>query len=96
MISGKLVIGAVAALLACSALSGWQGYRMGHAVAEARYNSRLLAEIEAGQKLDEARRVLARQRDDLARQLEEEAHADPVIVERCMSPDRVRRLNTLR
>ena len=34
-------------------------------------------------------------RDRLARELEDAAHADPVRVPDCLSPDRVRRLNRL-
>lgn len=86
----------LAGALALSAFTGWQGYRAGRAACEAAHNATLLAHIEAGRKLDDDRRRLARERDELAAQLEEEAHADPVIVERCLAPGRVQRLNTLR
>lgn len=96
MISGKLIAVALAAAVALSAFTGWRGYVAGYAAAEADQRAALLSQIEAGQKLEAARRALALERDDLARQLEEESHATPVYVDRCLAPDRVRRLNTIR
>lgn len=96
MADPRLILAALLAVLICSGGAGWQGYRLGYAAAGADHNAQLLAEIEAGAKLEEERRSLAAERDALARQLEEESHADPVFVERCLAPDRVRRLNTLR
>ncbi|MEP2782147.1 MAG: hypothetical protein ABJO67_04140 [Pseudoruegeria sp.] len=84
------------ALVGMVAGAGWQGYRMGHAACEAAHNAETLARIEAAQKLDAERINVARTRDELARMLEEQAHADPIIVQRCLNPDRVRRLNSLR
>lgn len=77
-------------------LCGWQGYRLGFATSEARHNFERLARIEAGQKLEQARRQIARERDQLSRKLEEQAYAQPVAVERCLGPGRVRRLNAIR
>lgn len=85
-----------AAALAALAVSGGFGYRMGQRACTAAHDAARLAQIEAGRKLDEARRQAARERDLLARQLEEQAYADPVLVERCLGPDRVRRLNAYR
>lgn len=82
--------------LVALALSTSLGYLKGKKDAEAEFQGRILAYIEAGQKLDDARRRVAQERDELAARLEEEAYADPVIVERCLSPDRLRRLNSLR
>lgn len=96
MMRPQMIAAAIVAALALSSFTGWRGYHIGYAKAESDHAARLLAEIEAGQKLDAARRALAAERDSLARQLEEESHADPVVVERCLSPNRVRRLNTLR
>lgn len=86
------------ALLLCvvAALAALQGYELGQGHAEARHKAALLAQIEAGQKLEGARREAARQRDELAHKLEVQAHADPVVVHRCIGPSRVRRLNALR
>ena len=87
----------VAALgIAATIAAGVQGYRMGYAAAEADQNAALLAQIEAGRKLDQERRRIAAERDSLARQLEDEANADPVVVDRCLPPERVLRLNRLR
>lgn len=86
----------LAGTVALAALAGWQGYRMGHAACEDARRAELLAQIEAGQKLDAARRKAAQERDQLARELEGAAYADPVIVEQCLGPDRVRRLNAIR
>lgn len=83
---------ALALLLAAVAI----GYRRGAADCRAEYQARELAHIEAGRKLDEARRAAERARDALSRQLEEEAHADPVSVPQCLDAGRVRRLNGLR
>ncbi|WP_162947025.1 hypothetical protein [Ruegeria sp. EL01] len=76
--------------------SGGLGYRMGYSAAEDDHKAELLEQIEAGQRSEAARIRVANERDDLARMLEEEENADPVIVEQCLSPDRVRRLNALR
>ena len=86
----------ILAALAVVGVVGWQGYRMGVNACEARQNAELLAQIEAGEKLEADRIRLKQQRDALARKNEELANADPVLVERCLSPDRMRRLNSLR
>lgn len=91
-----LIIAVLAGAIALAGAAGWQGYRMGHATAEAKHNLERLAMIEAGHKLDQARRLLAQQRDDLADELEAKGNADPVTVERCLSSKRVFRLNRLR
>ena len=72
------------------------GYKRGVADCRAEFQARELAHIEAGRKLDQARRAAERARDALSRQLEEEAHADPVSVPQCLGAGRVRRLNALR
>lgn len=86
----------VAAALVAGVLIFWQGSRMGYAAAVADHNAELLIRIETGRKLEEARRALEVERDDLARQLEEESHDTPVHVDRCLAPERVRRLDALR
>jgi hypothetical protein len=88
--------GAVLVALAVVAVAFWQGHRIGYASAVSVHESELLAQIEAGHKLDAARRQVAFERDQLARELEEEAHADPIAVEHCLGPGRVRRLNAIR
>ena len=87
-----LIIGAIALV----GLSGWQGHRMGYSAAEDNHRAELLEQIEEGQKIEAERLEIAQERDSLARQLEEQAYADPVVVNQCLSPGRVRRLNALR
>lgn len=87
---------AVVAALAIVSAAFWQGHRVGYASAVSDHQSELLAQIEAGQKLEIARRHAMQQRDQLARELEEEAHADPIAVEHCLGPGRVQRLNAIR
>jgi hypothetical protein len=82
--------------LAVAGAIGFQGYRMGYASAEADQHAEELARIEAGRMLEADRRRIAQERDQLADQLKEQAHADPIIVERCLGPGRVLRLNALR
>lgn len=91
-----LIIAAIGVVIIVAAGAGWQGYRMGFAASEARYNLERLAMIEAGHKLDQARRLIAQQRDDLADELEAKGNAEPVSVTRCLGISRVRRLNTQR
>lgn len=89
---GYLLAGAMAACV----VAAFAGYQRGYAAAEADFNAQLLARIEAGQKLEQARITAIRERDHLSQTLEEQAHADPIVVEQCLGPDRVRRLNELR
>lgn len=77
-------------------LVGWQGYRMGYGKCEAAHNAERLAQIEAGQKLEAARRQALSERDELARRLDEEGFGDTIYVERCLGPSRVQRLNGVR
>jgi hypothetical protein len=74
----------------------WWAYSQGIAKCQADHRADMLAQIEAGQKLEAARADEARKREELARKLEEQAYADPVVVEQCLGPDRVRRLNAIR
>lgn len=71
-------------------------YKRGVADCEAAHNAELLAQIEAGEKAEKERLEIARERDELARQLEEEAYAEPVTIAQCLGPSRLRRLNDLR
>lgn len=55
------------------------------------------AAARAALDVAEAQRLaLQAERDRLARELEDAALADPVLVPQCLGPDRVRRLNALR
>ena len=94
MISQLRIIIAGAAVVALIAF-GWKCYRWGYEAADTAHKEALAAEIQAGLRLDAERRAAAAERDELARQLEEAGNADPIIVDRCLSPNRVRRLNGL-
>ncbi len=88
------MVGAVA-VVALLAFTWWHGHGAGRDACEAAHNAERLAQIEAGRMLETARRKIAQERDQLARKLEEQAHAEPVSVERCLGPGRVRRLNAI-
>lgn len=94
--SMKIVALGVCAALALSSLAGLQGYRVGYSAADADFNAKLMAQMEAGRKLEADRRALSLERDNLARQLEEEGNSMPVLVDRCLAPARVQRLNAIR
>jgi hypothetical protein len=51
---------------------------------------------EAMRKAEKQRLIDQAERDRLARELEDMANADPVLVPQCLSPDRLRRLNEIR
>lgn len=85
----------LAIISALVAGAGWQGYRIGYDASDAAHNDATLAAIAEGKRLDAARLKAQTERDELSRKLEEAANEDPIIVSQCLSPDRVRRLNTL-
>ncbi|MEX0306018.1 MAG: hypothetical protein AB3N12_01415 [Ruegeria sp.] len=87
-----LIIGAIA----LSGVTGWQGHRIGYAAAEDDHRTELLAQIEAGQKLEAARWQLEQELDKQASKNEEQAYAEPVVIQQCLGPSRVFRLNTSR
>lgn len=86
-----IIIGIIAVI----AGTYWYGDRNGHARCVAQHKAQILEQIDAGQKAETERIRIAQERDDLVRQLEEQANEDPVIVARCLSPDRVRRINRI-
>lgn len=90
-----LWVALLSAQVAFGGFVGWKSYQLGKRACEASRAAQIEAEREAGKILDEARLKVARERDDLARKLEEAAYAEPVIVDRCLSPGRVYRLNQL-
>jgi hypothetical protein len=71
----------------------WQGYRLGYDACELDRAQQLEQEREAARKLDQARMALLIERNALLDELEVLANEDPVAVEQCFGPDRVRRLN---
>lgn len=82
-------------LALCVALAGSiyaKGRVDGKAALQARYEAAQEAAREATAKLEAARLIAQAERDRLARELEDAANADPVLVPQCLSPDRVRRL----
>lgn len=86
----------ILALLAATAGAWGHGYWRGGAACDAAHNAEIIKRQQEADKLDAARREALQERDRLARELEESAYADPITVERCLGPDRVRRLNNLR
>lgn len=83
---------AIAAFLGCM----WWAYGQGVAKCQADHDAEWKAMIEAGEKLEAQRIAEAQKRDELIDELKEQANADPIVVERCAGPDRVRRLNQIR
>lgn len=83
-------------LVALFGLAYAKGRIDGNAALQARIAAAVEGEREAAAKLEAQRLAIEAERDRLARELEDEADADPVAVPQCLSPDRVRRLNRLR
>ena len=71
-------------------------YSQGRAACEAAHRAERLKQIEAGERLEEERRSVASERAALTIKLSEERNADPVIVHRCLGPERVWRLEAIR
>jgi hypothetical protein len=89
----------LAAALALSAATGWQGYRLGmdraearHAADEADMRRRLAAAAEEAGRREAARLVAERERAALAAELEDLARADPDADRPALPVDSVRRL----
>ena len=82
--------------VALAVFTGWQGYRAGEAACEAAHAHEAEQARKAGAELTAARQIAERKVYALSRQLEDQAYADPVAIDRCLSPSRVRRFNTLR
>ena len=91
----KVILIALIGALTLSGLGVWRGYAWGYAASEAQHNADRLAQISAGQELEAERREVARERDELAQQLEVEAYEEPVVVQQCLGPSRLRRLNAI-
>ena len=83
------------AVVALLTFTWWHGHGAGRDACEAVHNAERLDQIEVGRMLETARRKAAQERDQLARELKEKANAEPVSVERCLSPGQVRRLNAI-
>ena len=86
----------IIAALALCAVVGWRGYHMGYRAAEHDFNVERFAMIEAGKKLDAARRDAVARLKETADKLEADANAEPAAVPECLGPSRVRRLNATR
>lgn len=99
MNSLRLVAFGAALALAVAGMAtayGW-GYRaamekVGRAVAEAQRET--IRAAEEASRIEEERLALEAERDALARQLEDDANAEPVAVPQCLGPSRLRRLNS--
>lgn len=87
----------IAALLVAFASGIYGKGRMdGKAALLARIEAASEAEREAVAKMETQRLLIEAERDRMARQMEDLANADPVLVPQCLSVDRVRRLDALR
>lgn len=87
----------IAALLMASHVAAYtKGRSDGKAILEARIAQERDAAREATAKLEAARLIAVAERALMAREMEDLAHADPVAVPQCLSPDRVRRLQAIR
>ena len=71
-------------------------YYKGHRDNQAKHNRQILAAMEEHREAEIERQKLAKERDKLKEQLEVLANEDPVVVNECLGPNRVFRLNQLR
>lgn len=72
------------------------GYWKGTTDCNARAAKKELELVQQRERLEEARREVELNRYYLTKTLEEEANADAIVVERCLGPSRLRRLNAIR
>ena len=82
-------------IIGIAGVAYWYGDKNGHMRCTVKHQIELQEQIDTGEKLKADAIEVARQRDDLVRQLEVQANEDPVIVTQCLSPGRVRRLNSI-
>ena len=73
----------------------WYGDKNGYMRCTVKHQIELQEQIDTGEKLKADAVKVAQERDDLVRQLEEQANEDPIIVSRCLGPGRVQRLNSI-
>ena len=88
-------IGIVGVMLAISA-AFVVGQGKGKRACEAAHREAFLEQVAMGQKAEAARLKIAAERDAAYRKLEVQANEDPIVVDRCLSPGRLRRLNAIR
>lgn len=95
--NAKLILAA----LALSALTGWQGYRMGVSAEETRQallltdaQRRAIERTNDANRAEAERLALQAERDALALELEDLARADPDASRPALSAGSVRRLNS--
>ncbi|WP_412550523.1 hypothetical protein [Shimia sp. MIT910701] len=96
MPSARFLLAALVAVLVTSGVAGRVGYSLAVTKVEAAHNQDLLDQIAKGQEADQKRRAAEQERARMAEVLGAAAYAEPVVVERCLSPSRVQRLNALR
>ena len=88
--SRALIVGAAIILIAGAA------YWRGHSDCQNRHNRKLLEAIEDSQEAEEERQRVELELVEATEQLKTAARNDPVVVNRCISPGRVKRLNEIR
>ena len=86
---------AIIGVIGIAGAAYWYGDRNGHMRCTLKHQTELQEQIDAGEKLKADVIEVARERDNLFRQLEEQANEDPVIVTQCLNPGRVQRLNSI-
>jgi len=89
----RLILGG---FLVWTAAVAWFARDYGRSECEAAHSRDALKMAQAGEKLENDRRALAIERSELMDEIRRQADADPVVVERCIGPGRVQRLNAIR
>lgn len=84
---------AILAVIVLALGSGGAGYVKGRADNEAKHVSLALMNAQADAIEARALAMAEQQARLLAQELEDQANADPIVVDNCFSVDRVRRLN---
>lgn len=69
------------------------GYYMGYTRANNACKAAILVEIEKGKEADNERLALEEETRRLERELAAAGDVEPVVVQQCLGPSRVRRLN---
>ena len=78
--------------LAFAGAAQWYGYRAGYDAAVADQQASQIDAIAAQASAERARQELQAERDAIARQLEDQAYAEPIANPVCLPSSRVRRL----
>ena len=83
----------IAGALAFAGTAQWYGYRAGYDAAVVEQQASQIDAMAAQASAERDRQALQAERDAIARQLEDQAYAEPVANPACLSLSRVRRIN---